>query len=139
VAESTLLDARLADDMLPFAYQVKSTAVHSQNAIEGAFKGIFSPDTTTPPDSFDGLRERIATARSAIEALDRAAVEALIGQDMAFVVGDVRRLEFTAEQFLLSFSQPSFYFHVTAAYAILRGRGVAIGKRDYLGQMRIKG
>ncbi|WP_404712664.1 DUF1993 family protein [Sphingomonas sp. MMS24-J13] len=139
VPPATLIEARLADDMLPFAYQVKSTAVHSQGAFEGVFRGTFSPDTTTPPDSFQGLRDRIAAARSAIEALDRAEVEALIGRDMAFVVGDVRRLEFTADQFLLSFSQPSFYFHVTTAYAILRERGVAIGKRDYLGQMRIKG
>jgi hypothetical protein len=139
VPEATLLDARLADDMLPFAYQVKSVAVHSQGAIEGALLGVFSPDRSTPPDTFAGLRERIAAARAAIEALDPAEVDALIGRDAAFVVGDIRRIEFTADQFLLSFSQPSFYFHVTTAYAILRGRGLAIGKRDYLGQMRIKG
>jgi hypothetical protein len=48
-------------------------------------------------------------------------------------------MEFAADQFLLSFSQPNFYFHVTTAYAILRGRGVPIGKRDYLGRPRIKG
>lgn len=139
VPAATLLDARLADDMLPFAYQVKSCAVHSQGAIEGAFRGTFSPDTTTLPDSFAGLHDRIATACAAIEALDRAEVETLIGREVAFVVGDVRRMEFAGDQFLLSFSQPHFYFHVTTTYAILRGRGLAIGKRDYLGQMRIKG
>ncbi len=139
VPDATLIEARLADDMHPFAYQIKSAAVHSQGAIEGAFKGVFSPDTSIPPDSFAGLRERIEAARAVLAGLDPDDVDGLTGNDMAFVVGDVRRLEFAADQFLLSFSQPNFYFHVTTAYAILRGRGVAIGKRDYLGQMRIKG
>jgi hypothetical protein len=33
---------------------------------------------------------------------------------------------------------PNFYFHVTAAYAILRHCGVDIGKRDFLGSIPIK-
>jgi hypothetical protein len=28
---------------------------------------------------------------------------------------------------------PNFYFHCTAAYAILRHGGVEIGKRDFMG------
>jgi hypothetical protein len=46
------------------------------------------------------------------------------------------RLDFTAEEFLLSFSQPNFYFHAATAYDILRAQGLAIGKLDFLGQMR---
>ncbi|HAC56926.1 MAG TPA: DUF1993 domain-containing protein, partial [Rhodobiaceae bacterium] len=42
------------------------------------------------------------------------------------------------ENFLLSFSFPNFYFHVTTAYDLLRLRGVPLGKVDYLGQMRMK-
>jgi hypothetical protein len=32
------------------------------------------------------------------------------------------------------FVLPNLYFHVTTAYAILRHAGVALGKRDFLGQ-----
>jgi hypothetical protein len=39
---------------------------------------------------------------------------------------------------LLSFSLPNFHFHATTAYDILRSRGVPIGKRNYLGQLRLK-
>jgi hypothetical protein len=39
---------------------------------------------------------------------------------------------------VLSFSLPNFHFHATTAYDILRSRGVPIGKRDYMGRMRIK-
>jgi hypothetical protein len=38
----------------------------------------------------------------------------------------------------LSFSLPNFYFHTSIAYGLLRSKGVALGKRDFLGRMRIK-
>ena len=38
----------------------------------------------------------------------------------------------------MSFSLPSFYFHVTTAYDILRTKGVPVGKMDFLGQLNIK-
>jgi len=47
-------------------------------------------------------------------------------------------LPFTAELFILSFSLPNFYFHATTAYDILRMKGVPIGKRHFMGQMRLK-
>ena len=48
------------------------------------------------------------------------------------------RLDFTAEEFLLSFSQPNFYFHATTAYDILRMLGVPVGKRDFTGRLRLR-
>ena len=33
----------------------------------------------------------------------------------------------------LGFALPNLFFHVTTAYAILRHRGVPLGKLDYLG------
>lgn len=133
-----LIQARLAPDMLPFAYQVKSTAVHSLGAIEGVRRGVFSPDKTPPPETFAALEARITGTLSALEAIDPAEVESFIGRDMRFEFGD-RHVDFTAEDFLLSFSQPNFYFHAATTYDILRWKGVPIGKRDFLGRLRRKG
>jgi len=133
-----IIQARLADDMLPFAYQVKSTAVHSIGAIEGVRKGAFSPDTTTPPDTFDGLRARVAQTIAALEAIDPTEVESFIGRDVRFEFAS-HGMDFVAEEFLLSFSQPNFYFHATTAYDILRMKGVEIGKRDFNGRVRKRG
>jgi len=47
-------------------------------------------------------------------------------------------MPFTAENFLLSFAQPNFYFHATTAYDLLREHGLPIGKRDFLGMPRMK-
>ena len=132
-----IIQARLTDDMLPFAYQVKSTAVHSLGAIEGVRKGVFSPDSSTPPPTFDGLRERIADTITKLEAIDAVEVETFIGRDMRFEFGS-NHLDFVAEEFLLSFSQPNFYFHAATAYDILRMKGVEIGKRDFNGRVRKK-
>jgi hypothetical protein len=137
IAPNDIIQARLAEDMLPFAYQVKSTAVHSLGAIEGVRRGVFSPDNTPPPDNFAALKARLAETLSGLEAIDAAEVDAFVGRDMRFAFGD-RHLDFTAENFLLSFSQPNFYFHATTTYDILRWKGVPLAKRDYIGRSRGK-
>jgi len=137
VAPHEIIQARLAEDMLPFAYQVKSTAIHSLGAIEGIRKGVFSPDMTAPPDSFAALKARITETVAALEAIQATEIEAFIGRDMRFSFGD-RHIDFAAEDFLLSFSQPNFYFHATTAYDILRWKGVTLGKRDFMGKLRMK-
>ena len=138
LAPAELLDAKLADDMYTFAYQVKSTAVHSMGAIEGLRRGVTGPEMLPPPDSFAGLRDRVRGAIAGLEGLDPAEINAFEGCDMRFEFGEIR-IDFTAQDFLLSFSQPNFHFHATTAYDLLRLKGLAIGKRDYLGAMAIKG
>ncbi len=137
ISPHDIIQARLAHDMLPFAYQVKSVAVHSLGAIEGVRKGVFSPDMTQLPETFAALKARISQTLAALEAIDAAEIDAFIGRDMRFTFGE-RSLEFTAENFLLSFSQPNFYFHAATAYDILRWKGLPLGKRDYAGRLRLK-
>ncbi len=132
-----LIEARLAPDMLPFTYQVKSVKVHTLGAIQGVRKGLFNPDMTTPPDSFAAMRTVVSSTIQELKAISAAEVDSFLGRDMRFEYGDTR-MDFTAEDFLLSFSQPNFYFHLTTAYAVLRWKGVQIGKIDYLGRPRLK-
>ena len=42
---------------------------------------------------------------------------------------------FKGQPYLLQFVMPNFFFHATAAYAILRHNGVELGKRDFMGQV----
>jgi hypothetical protein len=137
VLPEELILARLAPDMLPFAYQVVATAHHSLDAIDGVRKGVFSPDRAAPPADFAALNARIAAALAALEAIDAAEVDAFVGRPMRFAMPSLQ-LDFTAENFLLSFSLPNFYFHATTAYDILRWKGLPLGKRDYLGKLRIQ-
>ena len=134
----TIVDARLAPDMLPFAYQVKSVTSHSLGAINGVRAGTFSPDMGPLPADFAVMRALLAATAAELATIDPAELDGVVGRDMAFVMGDFR-LDFTAENFLLSFSLPNFYFHATTAYDILRAQGVRLGKRDFMGAPRIIG
>jgi hypothetical protein len=136
-APAALIDARLAPDMLPFGYQVKACAGHSLGGIEGVKAGSFSPDLSPWPTDFAGLHGVLQQAIASLTALDRDAVDSLAESDTQFAFGETR-LPFTGANFLLSFSQPNFYFHATTAYAILRAQGVKLGKRDFMGMPRIK-
>jgi hypothetical protein len=133
--ETDMIEARLAPDMQPFGYQVKSCVVHSIGAIEGARAGSFSPDWSAWPTDFDGLRAILQRAIAELRALDRNTVDQLAATDMNIVAGQ-RKLAFTCANFLLSFSQPNFYFHATTAYAVLRAQGLNLAKRDFLGVLR---
>ena len=137
IEPETIIQAHLAPDMFTFAYQVKSTAVHSLGAIEGVRKGVFSPDLVPPPEDFPALKAQVMGALTALRAIEPDEVNGFLGRDMRFEFRDLR-IDFTAENFLLSFSQPNFFFHATTAYDILRWQGVTIGKRDFLGHMRIR-
>ncbi|MBO9603655.1 MAG: DUF1993 domain-containing protein [Novosphingobium sp.] len=135
-SEAELIDARLNPDMFPFNRQVRGFCMHAQLGIAGAMQGLFSPDATPAPTTIAGLKERVGEALAYLQGLAAADMEPLIGKPMVFRIGETER-HFTADQFLLSFSQPNFYFHVSTAYAILRHAGVPIGKMDYLAKLRI--
>ena len=134
--EEELAEARLIDDMFPVAYQVKSLAVHSQGAIEAVRQGLFSPNFGEAlPSTLSELRQRLEGAIGVLESVGEDELEGFTGKPMRFEIGE-KRLDFTVADFLLSFSQPNFHFHASIAYAILRAKGVPVGKLDYLGKLR---
>lgn len=133
----TMLARRIAPDMEPLSYQVKSVAVHSLGAIEGAMLGRFAPDNSVLPNSFAPLLSQIDAAVEGLSAIAPSQIDDLVGRDMIFAFED-HQIFFEVQDFLLSFSQPNFYFHATTTYALLRAEGLAIGKADFLGRQRRK-
>jgi uncharacterized protein len=131
-----LVETRLYPDMLPFRFQVVSTITHSVGAIEGVRKGVFSPPAT-PALDYTGLQKAVSEARATLEKLTAAEINGFEGRDVKFEFRE-RAIPFTGENFLLSFSLPNFFFHASTAYGILRSKGVPLGKRDFMGQLRIK-
>ena len=64
-------------------------------------------------------------------------INSLAGKEIIFRMGQIE-WAFTAEDFILSFSLPNFYFHVTTLYDLFRVKGLEIGKLDFAGALRIK-
>jgi len=100
-------------------------------------QGLFQPQTEIPPLDYAGLQKAVADARAALEKLTPAEVNSLEGRDVVFQFRDFK-MPFTAQGFLMSFSIPNFHFHAATAYDILRSKGVPLGKRDFMGPMRLK-
>lgn len=136
IAPAELIDARLAEDMFPFAWQIKSVAAHSFGAIEAVRSGQAAPDQSDLATDFAGLRARVAEAIKGLETVGYTELDAYIGKPVTFTSGEFK-IPFAAEDFLFTFAQPNFHFHATIAYGILRHKGVALGKLDYLGALRV--
>jgi hypothetical protein len=136
-SEAELIDARLTADMAPFATQVKWVSSHSLGAIKSVQAGNFSPDLLPAPQTLADLQSltRASIAELAVITVDDMA--ALEGKLTYFTFNDTK-MPFDGEHFLMTFSHPNFYFHAVTAYDILRVKGVAIGKRDFMGMPRIK-
>ncbi len=135
--DSALLDVRLAPDMWPLAKQFAVCAGFSAGAVKGLAAGVMGPDPSPAPSNFAEIKTLITDAISFLESVDPAEIDGKVGTDMRFEVGE-RVMSFTAEDFLLTFTGPNFYFHASTAYAILRSQGLAIGKMDFLGKPRFK-
>ena len=128
-----IVETRLYPDMLPFRFQVIQVASHSVGAIDGARTGEYSPPPAPEDLDYRALQDLVAEAQSGLRQLTAEVVNGLAGKEVL-----TPWWTFTAEGFLMSFSLPSFYFHATTAYDILRTKGVPVGKLDYLGQLSIK-
>jgi len=134
-----VVETRLYPDMLPFRFQILSVVHHSKGALDGVQAGMFAPPSGAGSElDYAGLQALVADARAALQKLTPDAVNALQGKDVVFKIGE-RSMPFTAEGFLMTFSLPNVHFHATTAYDILRMKGVPLGKRDYMGAMRMKG
>lgn len=99
--------------------------------------GVFAPPALVGPVPFADLRAMTVEAVVPLKAFTLGEVNGWAGKALDFQIGP-RRRAFTAEIFFLSFSLPNFYFYAVTAYAILRPRGVPIGKRDYEGSLRTR-
>lgn len=130
IAEEELFNARLIADMLPLAKQVQiasDTARFAAVRIGQAEPSAMADEET----SIAQLRERVAKTIAYLEAVDPAGYQ---GRETAEVILKMSKGEvaFTGQSYVTDFALPNFFFHVTMAYALLRMKGVPLGKMDYL-------
>jgi hypothetical protein len=132
---STYTEARLAPDMHPFTKQVQ---LASDAAKGGAARlaGIDAPSMPDTETTFPQLKDRIAKTIAFLDTITKQQVDDRHGATIELPLPG-RTMTFTAPDFLMQFSLANFLFHVTTAYALLRSKGVPLGKMDFLagGQM----
>ena len=128
---AALIQARLYPDMLPLARQVQISCSH---AIRGAARlsGAEPMSLEDKANSFDDLKALIAKTLDLLKSVDAKKMDGMEDRDITFPVGD-RKQTMKGGDYLVHFSMPNFYFHVTTAYDILRNNGLEIGKSDFMG------
>jgi uncharacterized protein len=134
---AVLLRTRLAPDMFDLTRQVQTV---TDNARRGAARlaGVEAPSVPDTETTIDQLKERLAKTIAYLKTLDTKKIDAATGREIKFPLGAERSGLMKGEDYLNHFVLPNFYFHLTAAYAILRHCGVDIGKRDFLGAIPLK-
>ena len=136
VDPAVLLGWRLAPDMFALARQVQVACDQAKNGA-ARLAGAEPPKFEDTETSLDQLKARIAKTLAYIKTLDAKAIDASPDREITFPLGPTKG-QMKGGDFLNHFVLPNFYFHLTAAYAIVRHCGVELGKRDFLGAIPIK-
>ena len=134
VEEAIYLEWRLAPDMFPLTRQVQIASELPARGLARLARADL-PSFADNEKTFAELRERVAAAKKFISGLDRAAIDADPDGEISFPVGP-DTMTMKRRDYLLNFVLPNLYFHVTAAYALLRACGAPLGKADFLARPR---
>jgi len=136
VDPAVLLSWRLAPDMFALARQVQVACDQAKNGA-ARLAGAEPPKFEDNETSLDQLKQRIAKTVAYLKTLDAKAIDAAAEREITFPLGSSKG-QMKGDDYLNHFVLPNFYFHLTAAYAIVRHCGVEIGKRDFLGAIPLK-
>jgi uncharacterized protein len=134
---AVFLQSRLAPDMFALTRQVQIACDQAKNGLS-RLAGVEPPRFEDNEATIDDLKARIAKTLAYIKTLDSKPVDGAGAREITFPLGPVHKGHMKGDDYLTHFMLPNFYFHLSAAYAILRHCGVDIGKQDFLGAIPIK-
>jgi uncharacterized protein len=129
---AVLVNARLYPDMFPLVRQVQ---IASDSAKGGAARlcGLTPPAYDDTEKTFPELIERLQKTVAFLRSLTPVQFE---GAEDRVATWKTRTTERSMQglPYLLHHVIPNVYFHVAAAYNILRHNGIEVGKQDFLGK-----
>jgi uncharacterized protein len=128
VSTAQMLDWRLIEDMHPLRAQVR-TVCNFATQWPARAAGLPLPADVDGDQDLPGLLADIAKAKAYLAGLTAAQFEGADAREATVNIG--QEMTLPLGQWIPGFAMPNFYFHLSMAYAILRARGVAVGKRDF--------
>ena len=134
---AVLLNCRLFPDMFPLVRQVQIMTDQVKNGT-ARLAGVEPPRFEDNETTIEELKARLAKTAAYLKTLDPKQVDAGGDREITFPLGPTNKGHMRGADYLHHFVLPNFYFHRTAAYAILRHCGVEIGKRDFIGAIPLQ-
>jgi len=129
---TSLPSARLHDDMLPLSFQIQTISNYSQKFLEKVIpaKGPF-PIWEDNETTMEELLTRIDKMLKLLESVDAEDLEGQEDRVIEIPMGKTEIVTLEVKGYALGWMVPHVLFHVSIAYAILRSRGVPLGKKDF--------
>jgi hypothetical protein len=137
IDSTVLLNMRLAPDMFALTRQVQVACDLAKNGM-ARLSGMEPPKFEDSESTLPQLKDRIARTVAFLKTLDVSKIDASTDREITFPLGPEHKGHMKGDDYLNHFVLPNVYFHLTAAYAILRHAGVQIGKQDFLGAIPMK-
>jgi len=117
--------------MYPLSRQVQ-IATDMVKGCAARLAGIEVPSYEDTETTFADLQTRITKTVAFLQSVSASQIDGSEDRNITLKFGS-KELSFLGQAYLLDFVLPNFHFHLTTTYAILRHNGVAIGKKDYVG------
>ena len=137
IEPSVLLNTRLAPDVFSLVKQVQVATDLAKNGAS-RLAGIEPPRYDDTETTIAELKARIAKTVALFKTLDTKQIDASADRVITIPLGPGQKGQMKGDDYLTLFVLPNVYFHLTAAYAILRHCGMDIGKIDFLGAIPLK-
>ncbi len=134
VDPNSYLELRLAPDMLPLTKQVH---IATDMAKGGASRlaGVDIPKYEDDETTITQLKARLEKTIAFLKGLDKAKFAGAEDREIHLKFPQAE-FHFDGKDYLNNWVLPNVYFHITTGYDILRNKGVALGKQDFLGGLK---
>ena len=128
---NTYMQACLAPDMFPLTRQIYIATDQAKGAV-ARLAGIEIPKYEDTESTFADLKARIAKTVAFLKSVKPEQFQGAEGRAISLSFPQVSFRFDNGVDYFNKWVLPNVYFHITAAYAILRHKGVPVGKADYL-------
>lgn len=130
---TVLMNARLAPDMQPLASQIRFACAQAAEAMTR----LTGRNVVEPPsvETLDAAKSLIAETITLLAASKSTELDAAAERSIELSLPNGMTFDMNGFDYVRNWAIPQFYFHIVAAYAILRHNGVGLGKADYVRHM----
>ncbi len=135
IPESEIFEARLAPDMFPFIKQIRMVSDNAKG-VSARMAGVVPPAFADDEATFPELHARIAKTLEFLKTLSPEQFKE--ARERIVELPYFREKHFIGHEYLMHYGLPNFYFHFVTIYAILRMKGLPLGKMDYIGFLPLR-
>jgi hypothetical protein len=132
---AVLLQTRLAPDQFNLTRQVQIACDNAKNGVS-RLTGREAPKFEDTEQTVPELKARIEKVIGYLNGVSAQDFKGAEERRISLPYWNGKHLN--GQEYFQQYLIPNFYFHVNAAYSVLRNNGIDVGKNDYMGDLPLK-